>query len=407
MKESRRFRIAILFAALLCVFAGGCDHLNPWDHYEARATGIVVSLQVHGGETNATGEWEWRSYQEGRHYSGRPVYVLFEAYDESENHRYSSGGTFSDLQWGLAAQIEKDDSPIRFALIRPSGRWNFRGTLRSRGAEGSVEFEPDVSFVDEVSAVCGERPNIGELIQLGISGIPLDSLRRFKSAVQSLDIQGWMKLVNYGVKPEYAESMASAMGKLATDALIECHNYGVTPAFAAGYFGAGYIFTHKDLIQLKNYGVPVEFAAELKRGGMSLNAEQLVQLRNYGVQPSYALRVKDLGYGNNIEDIIQMRNYGVPEDFISETRDSGYQLSKSEIIQLRNYGVPPGFLKSVKKMGYSFSIDQIVQLRNCGVSESYLAEIMQNGRKPLSADVIIDLHSRGVPAETVRAIRNQ
>jgi hypothetical protein len=94
----------------------------------------------------------------------------------------------------------------------------------------------------------------------------------------------------------------------------------------------------------------------------------------------------------------------VPEDFISATKDAGYQLSRSEIVELRNYGVPAEFLKSVKRMGYSFSISQIVKLRNHGVSESYLAGILQNGCKPLSADVIIDLYARGAPTETVRAI---
>ena len=404
MTPSKSFRAAALLTSMLCMFAGACDYsaLNPWDQ---RGRGIVVSLPAHEGETKVTGEWEWRSYRESRHYSGRPVYILFESYDQTQ--RYSSGGTFSDLQWNSAAQAEKDGAPVRFALVRPAGRWNFQGTVRSWGAEGNVEFQPNSSFVDEVTAVCGARPTVSQLVKLAIFNVSLDGLRSYRSAVQSLDVEGWLKLLNYGVKPEFAESMMNALGKLTPDALIECRNYGVTPEFAAGYSRAGYPFSHKDLIQLKNYGVSVEYAGELKRGGMSLNAEQLVQLHNYGVQPSYALRIKGLGFGDRPEDIIAMRNYGVPEEYVSAAKDAGYQLSRNEIIELRNYGVPAEYLRSIKRMGYSFSIKDIIKLRNYGVSETYLAEIIRNGGKPLSADLIIDLHSHGVPAGTVRAVRTQ
>jgi hypothetical protein len=55
--------------------------------------------------------------------------------------------------------------------------------------------------------------------------------------------------------------------------------------------------------------------------------------------------------------------------------------------------------------GYSFTLDEIVKLRNYGVSESFLAEIIVPGRKPLSADTIVNLRSRGVSAETIKALR--
>ena len=100
-----------------------------------------------------------------------------------------------------------------------------------------------------------------------------------------------------------------------------------------------------------------------------------------------------------------MRNSGLQEDYVSNLAEAGYRLSRNELIQLNNSGVPADYVKAVRRMGYSFSIDQIVKLRNYGVSEAYLQEIIQPGRKPLSADLIIDLYSRGVPAQTVRAIR--
>jgi hypothetical protein len=412
MKSLRRFWLIAPIAAIFSLLAAGCFYPPGYDsrnYSEARNSGIVVSVKVHDEEGKAVGDWIWRSFRQGRQYSGRPVSVLFEAYDEGGNQRYSSAYAFTDLSWTHTGepQAEKGGGPIRFALIRPAGRWNFQGGMNSSGASGGVEFQPDAAFLNEVTVLCRERPSTGELIHLSITGVSIDGLRRYSAALQPLDVEGWLKLMNNGIKPEYAESMTSALGRISADALIECRNYGMTPGFAAGYSRAGYGFDYKELIQLKNYGVSADYAASLKRGGINLKPDQLVQLHNYGVQPTYVIKMKELGFGNNLEDVIQMRNYGVPEDFIAAVKDAGYLLSLNQIIELRNYGVSPGFLKAVKRMGYTFTVDEIIKLKNYGVSESYLSEILEPGRKPLSADVIIDLRSRGVPAEVVRRIRAQ
>jgi len=410
MKSRKCFWLIAQFTAVLCVLTGGCFYPSAFhspNYHEARSAGIVISLKVHAGEAKAIGDWGWRAYHEGRRHSGSPVHVLFEVYDERGIQRYSSVSSFDDPAWTRSgeSEAEKGDAPIDFALIRPAGRWHFRGTNRSGGAGGIVEFQPDASFVNEVSRLCRERPSTSELIRLGVSGVTVDGLRRYSAALLPFDVEEWLKLVNHGVKPEYAESMNRAFGKISADALIECRDDGMDPEYAAGYSSAGYSFDYKELIQLKNYGVPADYAADLRRGGMNLKADQLVQLHNEGVAPRYALRIKELGIGGNLDEIIQMRNYGVPEDFVVAVKEAGYQLSMSQIIELRNYGVPPSFLKAVKRMGYSFTVEQIVKLRSYGVSEDYLSEILEPGRKPLPADIIIDLRSRGVPAEVVRKIR--
>jgi hypothetical protein len=409
MKSQKKLRIAAFGALLLCVLLAGCNYRasNPWDYHEAKTKGIIVKLTTHDGQTEATGEWNWRSYREGRQYSNQPVFILFETYDTSRSRRRAYAASFSDLIWVASAEkkVERDDAPIQFALTRPAGRWNFRGKNRFGGANGTVVFQPNTSFIDQLNANDGRRPTISELVQFSFSGLSIESLRNDRESGMPLNTEDVLKLQNYGVTSEYAASMRSALGGLSVNELVECHNYGVTPEFVFGYTRSGYTFGSSDLVKLKTYGVTPDFAADLKRGGMNLDADQLVQLHNNGVPPAFALRVKQLGFGNSMDDIIAMRNSGLQEDYVSSLAEAGYRLSRNELIQLNNYGVPADYVKAVKRMGYSFSIDQIVKLRSYGVSEAYMHEIMLPGRKPLSADLIVDLHSRGVPAQTVRAIR--
>jgi hypothetical protein len=409
MKSQNFFWIAAFGALLLCVLLAGCNYRasNPWDYHEAKTKGIIVKLTTHDGQTEATGDWDWRSYREGRQYSDQPVFILFETYDASRSRRRAYAASFGDLIWVRSAEkkVGKDDAPIQFALTRPAGRWNFGGKNRFGGAKGTVVFQPNTSFIDELSANNGRRPTISEIVQFSFSGLSIESLRNDRASGMPLNTEDVLKLQNYGITSEYAASMRSALGSLSVSELVECHNYGLAPDFVLGYSQAGYTFRPPDLIKLKTYGVNPEFAAELKRGGMNLSTDQLVQLHNNGVPPAFALRIKQLGFGNSMDDIIAMRNSGLQEDYVSNLAEAGYRLSKNDLIQLNNYGVPADYVKSVRRMGYSFSIDQIVKLRSYGVSEAYLQEILLPGRKPLPADLIVDLHSRGVPAQTVRAIR--
>jgi hypothetical protein len=379
----------------------GCSH----SHSNARALHAVIT--AHQGDTNASGEWEWKDYSANMSRPARPDYFQIEIRDEKGSSRFSSGFPSQDLAWITtgANQVEKAEYAIRFSLIRPSGEWNFYGNAASTGAAGKFDFTPNAAFVDEAAKLCGGRPTLDEAIHLSFLNATLDSLRQFQSAGLSLQVKDWIRLLSYGVSADYASAMRAALGKLTVDALVECGNYGMTADFAAGYTKAGYEFDYKELIRLRNYGVQPNYAAEFKKGGMALSGDQLVRLRNYGVQPSYALRIKELGYGENLDDIVKMRNYGVQEEFIAGIKQAGYTLSMDEIIKLRNYGVPVSYLGAVKKAGYSFTLDEIVKLRNYGVSESFLAEIIVPGRKPLSADTIVNLRSRGVSAETIKALR--
>jgi hypothetical protein len=409
MKSPKYFWEAAFGVVLLCALLAGCNYRasNPWDRHEAKTKGIIVKVTTYDGRKEATGDWEWRSYREGKQYSDKPVFILFETYSASRDRRGAYASLFSDLIWITSAEKRpgRDDAAIQFALSRPAGRWNFWGKNRFGGAKGTVTFKPNASFVNEIRAADGKRPPISELVQYSLSGLSIETLRSGRESNPSLNSDEITKLQNYGITSEYASSMKSALGGISAGELIELHNYGVTPDFVLGYTRAGYRFRSSELVKLCSNGVTSDYAADLKRGGLSLNADQLVQLHNNGVPPDYALRIKQLGFGNSVDDIISMRNSGLQENYVANMAEAGYRLSRNELIQLNNYGVPADYVKAVRRMGYSFSIDQIVKLRSYGVSEGYLQEIIQPGRKPLSADLIMDLHSRGVPAQAVRAIR--
>lgn len=366
---------------------------------------MVVSTR--NGDASASGDWTWKSYAPWKQPIHHNNYIQIQMRDERGIFSYSSGFAAHEFKWmsGSANQVEKSGTPIHFALTRPSGEWNFHGKQVAWGTAGTFIFEPNTQFAAEVEEICKTRPTLQDLIKLSFSNASIEDMWRFRAAGLSLDVNSWLRLMNHGISPDYASDMKWALGKIDVDAVIECRNNGMTSEYASGFSRAGYALNHKDLIRLRNHGVQPEFAAELKRGGMTLNVDQLIRLRNSGVSSDYALRIWDQGYGETIEDIIRMRNSGVSEDFIAEVRQSDHRLSIDEIIKLRNSGVPSSYLSAVKKAGYSFTPDEVIRLRNHGVTEDFLAEIMQPGRKPLSVDTIVDLRSRGVSAETIRAIR--
>jgi hypothetical protein len=397
-----RIPLMLLFIWIsLC--AGGCAYLN-------RPDSGVIYLEFSASRTPdgiATGSWSWKSYNSWAHPNHQRNFIQIRIKEKNGAFAYSSGIAAHELEWisGYANQPEESDAPIHFTFSRPSGEFDFQGRQNVGGMSGNFAFKPNTKFVADVGSICSAKPSLEELITIGFTNASIEDLWRYEAAISSLDLNGWLRLINSGVSPEYASDMKWALGKMDVDALIECRNSGMTSEYASGFTRVGYAFDYKELIQLHNCGMRPEFAAELKRDGMTLDIRQLTALQNSGIQPSYALRMRELGFGDYVEDIIRMRNSGITEDFIADVKKSGYSLSMDEIIKLRNSGVPAGYLNTVKRAGYSFTVDEIIDLHNHGVSENYLTGIIQPGRKPLSADKICNLYSRGVPAETIRDLR--
>jgi hypothetical protein len=382
--------------------AGSCIYRSAAD-YET----IHIVLSSRNSDSGAAGNWTWQFSVPSGHQFWQRNFIPIQVQDERGRYWYAGVIAAEDLDWisNGADRTGESDPFVHFIVDRPSGDWDFQGTRDAGGATGKFVFRANNRFAAEVEAIGGFRPDIDDLIKLSFSNATLDGLHQYKAAGLMLDTGSWLRLINHGVSPDYASDMKRALDGIDVDVLIECRNYGMTADFASGYSDAGYTFDYEQLIRLRNYGVQPEFSAELRRGGMMLDAEQLTRLHNYGLQPAYVLRVRELGFGNAVEDIIKLRNYGVPEDFLADVKYSGYDLSIDEIVKLRNYGVPAGFLESVKRSGYSFTLDEIIKLRNYGITEEFLSDILVPGRRPLSADAIIDLRSRGVSAETIRALR--
>jgi hypothetical protein len=394
----------LLLFIWISLFFGGCAFINKPD------SGVMyLEFSSSRSADTATGNWSWKSYTSWEHPVQQRDFIQIRIREENGGFAYSSGIAAHELEWisGYANQPEESDAPIHFSISRTSGEFDFQGKQNAWGMSGKFAFKPNSKFVADVGLICGAKPTLEELIKLGFSNATIEGLWRYEAAIVSLDVDGWLRLLNSGISLEYASDMKWALGKMDVDALIECRNSGMTSEYASGFTRVGYAFNHKELIQLHNCGLQPEFAAELKRGGMTLDVNQLTSLHNSGIQPAYALRMRELGFGEYIEDIIKMRNSGVNEDFIANVKESGYSLSMDEIIKLHNSGVPAGYLNTVKRAGYSFTADEVIMLHNHGVTENYLIEIMQPGRKPLSADKIAGLYSRGITAETIRDLRTE
>ncbi len=391
---------------LSCAVIGLCITACAYrDTPNSGAIRLVLSFK--SDVAGAKGTWTWQSYFPWGHGFQFRDSVQIEIRDEIGNASYSSFLSSPQLEWisGGGDQAEKSGSPVHFTLALSSGEFDFHGKRTSRGMDGEFIFKPSARFVSDVKGLCGKEPTLDELIKLGFANATIEGLWRYQAAVVSMDAGRWLQLIYSGVTPDYAADMRWALGRLEADVLIECHNSGMAPEFASGYTRAGYAFSYKDLIKLHQRGIQPQYAAELKQGGMRLTVEQLIKLHNSGTQPAYVLRIRESRLGESVDDIVKTHNSGVSEDYIAAVKRSGYYLSLDEIIKLHNSGVQASYLSTAKKAGYSFTVDEAIMLHNRGVSENYLTEIIQPGHKPLSAEKIANLYSRGISAEMVRDIR--
>lgn len=404
MKKSVYMQLGLVFTCLLLAFT-----LNAawWGSNNSNPT-IQISHISKATDFAYTGDWSWEGLSKKKEKQIQNSWIQIQiSYEEQRNVRHYFGGIQGQaFIWnpGQDDKIEKGEAPLHFGLSRAAGELWFNGQYDSKGASGKFEFKANKRFCDEVSALCNSKPELDDLFQLTLRDASIDQLKEFTKTGLAVSVSDWLRLLNNGISPEFASGMNKALGKTTIENIIECRNNGLNPSFVSAFKAAGYDLNHRELIRARNNGINPDFAAEFKKGGFDLNLDQVIHLRNNGIQPHFAIRAKELGFGN-IEEIIQMRNNGLTEDYLQQMREAGGQYSIQDIIRLRNNGVPTSFIKAVKKAGYNFNIDEIIRLRNNGVSENFLQEITIPDRKPLSAEAIIHLRSRGISSDVIRELR--
>ncbi|MDQ3143805.1 MAG: hypothetical protein M3Q57_02850 [Pseudomonadota bacterium] len=248
--------------------------------------------------------------------TGNPATVQFHMVHgegSKQSGNWSQSVALGELQGLGAAQFNASTStPIRFALVRPAGRFDCSGTIRSSDGRGTCAFAADDAFsatlarrgvgrpsrdqsyklalsnfrvdvLDALAAAAYPAPTIDQAIALGIFKINpayVDGLSRSGYRLGSIDDLVGFKI--HGVSPELISAYRSlGYRQLSADDLTAMAIHGVTPGFIRGFASLGYRDLPADkLVELKIFNVTPGDVRALQTQGMALpSADQLVRRR--------------------------------------------------------------------------------------------------------------------------------
>jgi hypothetical protein len=220
---------------------------------------------------------------------------------------------FSDLD-GISVQSFDKPGPIRFAYVRPAGRFDCNGTVEEDHGLGTCTFSPDARFAGALTANGIAAPDEDDYFGLAMSGVRIELLDALKK--EGLGTPTLHELVSLGifkVTPDYVHQMAG-IGKLDFDIgdLVSFKIFRVTPEMVREFGALGYReLQAKDLVQFKFHGISAKMVRDLAElGYRDIPIQTLVRMKIFGVTPDYIRRVRADWDGKDkpsAEQLVRMR----------------------------------------------------------------------------------------------------
>lgn len=233
----------------------------------------------------------------------------------TRHNRWSTEFRFAQLS-GLspAAFHASGTRPVRFAVIRDSGRFDCSGHGGNGRASGNCGFSPDAAFAGLLQAHAIARPSASQ----------------------------WISLFALDVQRGLIGALASARYPTPTpDDLVTLTAVGVSPRYVVDMGRAGYRPSKLDtLVQLRALDVTPQWIGELARLGYAgVPASDLVQMKALNVTARDIRGFQALGYRNlRPSDLVQMKAVGVTPEFARAVHDRHGTVPPDRLVQLRVVG---------------------------------------------------------------------
>lgn len=222
--------------------------------------------------------------------AGRVTFSIQHRQNGQRSGNWSQSVALTDLQGLGATQLmAKTATPIRFALIRPAGRFDCTGSFRTSDGQGNCTFAADAAFSAMLARRGVGRPRLDQSFALTMSNFRpeiLDALAAAGHARPTLDQS--VALGIFKIAPAYVRGLSDAGYRIGSiDQLIAFKIHNITPAFIASFAKLGYRdLPAEKLVQLRIFGVtPGDVRALQARGIAAPSADQLVQRRLFGGGP--------------------------------------------------------------------------------------------------------------------------
>lgn len=204
--------------------------------------------------------------------------------------------------------------PLRFAVIRDSGRLDCAGQGGNSRASGDCRFSADPAFAKNL-AVHGIRVPSGD---------------------------SWLGLFALDVRRSLVDAVAAARYPTPTvGELISMTAVGVSGPYIQSLAQAGYRPKSTDtLVQFKAIGIESQWIGGLTRAGYgAMPGDQLVQLKALGVDGPYIQSFTAIGYRHlTAEQLVQMKALGVTADFARRVQRRYGQVVPARLVELRALG---------------------------------------------------------------------
>ena len=230
---------------------------------------IFASLLFVGAATAvpaaaSVGQIEWTIERDGSSADASRVQLTIETrWAPNSRSTWSNDRPISDLQGLAPAQVTGARGPVRFALVREAGRLDCGGTAGDFRGSGTCSFSPDAGFAAYLQGKGIGTPDPEDSYSLMMSGVG-------RPLVEALDSIGY-------VRPN-------------VDQLVAMGIHGVSDDYVRGLAGSGYrLKSADDLVAFKIHGVSLDYVRELAAIGPQLShldADDLVSMRIHGVSPA-------------------------------------------------------------------------------------------------------------------------
>lgn len=226
----------------------------------------------------------------GRTGASGQVQLTLERNRPGNRHSWSQSVAITDLN-GLSQQqlAAPRPTPARFALIRPAGRFDCSGSVRSYKGSGRCGFRPDAGFNAMLERRGIGRPSIDQSANLAMANVQpalFDALAT--AGYPRPTIEQAVSLGVFDVNPAYVRELAQAGYRLSSvNDLTTFKIHRVNPDLIRAYRSLGYRqLRASDLVTMSIHQVTPDFIRGFASVGYrDLPVSKLVQLRIFNVTP--------------------------------------------------------------------------------------------------------------------------
>lgn len=252
--------------------------------------------------------------------SSNQIKARFRGNDRDFHHNDWSSSFVPSQLVGLdvAALRASGIRPLRFSLIRESGRIDCAGSGGNGNASGecSASLDPAFARILQSSGVAFPTPDQA----LGL--VALDVRRDLVLALASAryprpTVDDLMAMSAVGVTGRYVSGLAQAgyrPGEI--HSLVEFKALGISPEWMGGFARAGLAnLPPNELVQLKALDVTPDFITGYQRIGYGrLPASRLVQLKALGITPEFVrAHIVKRAPLPGVDELIEMKVFGAKQ----------------------------------------------------------------------------------------------